>query len=79
MRIPLTHLPRKLHDCFGVKVSYNKLYQGALNATLPIEPGDNGRYSADEADLSEIVRLLGFARPAGSTRGVQSRRTSASV
>jgi hypothetical protein len=56
-------VPRELKDRHGVVVTYDRVYKGAVDATMPIEQGANGRYFVRESRLPDIAKALEALAP----------------
>jgi hypothetical protein len=64
-KIPLPSLPRALALLTGGPTRpYTVCYKAVLDGRIPVEQGENGRYSVAHERLPEIARALGLSVPA---------------
>jgi hypothetical protein len=56
-KVPLTAIPSVLKQRYGRTPSYQKIWQAAIDARLPAEQGENGRWQADPEDAAELYQL----------------------
>ena len=59
-RVPLSTLPCEIRNLRRDKKrpSYRKSYNAAVNAVIPAERGDNGRWTVARADVPLIAEML---------------------
>lgn len=79
-RIPLSALPREIAPLIeGAPPSYRRFYFMVLDARIPGEQNEDGRWSVLRSDVPAIIQAAGLRLKASAAAPAKSRRTPATT